>query len=186
MCIFHCNQKKYDSRLCESILYSFKLFLFIGIIFLVAWLFLDVFYGLCLGKTFLILYLGNLLIVILNHIFHYRIGVRMADEQYIKDHLNQFPEDTYIRGVAGILEIIFYLLCFAIELPEFIVGYLILKTISAWKKEESKVGEFSKQKKEGLSTAVLRIAVILSLIVAFLGFLSIPPGLKDIFETLIN
>ena len=98
-----------------------------------------------------ILFFGNFFIAILTQVLH------LLSKNY--DHFFKSFRDCFPRSLSGFLEMVFYAVFFSIGLYEIIVGYLILKVISVWKSSD--------QYQEGLSTSVLRTALVLSLLLSF-------------------
>ncbi len=97
-------------------------------------------------------------------------------EKHSEDHLYKYFRVCSIRCIAGLLEMVFYTISFAINSVILIVGYLVLKTLSYWAPEKLKHENknhkdlsYSNNVKEGLSTANLRIAVVLSLIASLIA-----------------
>lgn len=108
---------------------------------------------------------GNLFIAVMIQTLHYFLLKRdisidqKNDEKEEKDKNDFLYKDFWdcsIRCSAGILEMILYTICFAVNMVELVVGYLVLKTIGIWKSEKN-------QREAGLFTAVYRMAVIVSL-----------------------
>jgi len=161
-----------------------------------------------LSKIIYLILLFNFVISILTQIFSYAIEKNnidkikendankskdTSDEDKSKDFLYIDWWDCIIRCCAGILEMGFYVFAFKKELPELIVGYLVLKTLSYWREEknnkeniekyvlkgengkykietdkEKEIEEyFSGSKKEGLHTAVLRIATVMQILFSY-------------------
>jgi hypothetical protein len=121
--------------------------------------------GFSLFYFLIIILLGNLILSYLIQFLHYKNELKFSTESLFKNekylgNLYKTQQSCVIRCSAGILEMAFYTIFFAIGLWGIIAGYLLMKGLSLW--EPAKKDEEAK----GLSTASLRIAVVLSLIIA--------------------
>ena len=86
-------------------------------------------------------------------------------------HIIKNSYECFIRCSAGLCEIILYSISSVMGLEALIAGYIVLKTVSVWtynKVNDNKTSNLADpeegKRKEGLFTAVLRIAVVLSLL----------------------
>ena len=143
-------------------------------------------------KAFWIIFISNSIIVLINHIFHFCISIKLSYKTYLKDHVFESFSDCYARCIAGFLEMVFYTISFATGHYELVVGYLVLKTISAWGKGEAVTVPFDKKtndeqetikneekimshtKQGPLSTTVLRIATVIALMSSLIAAQFIP------------
>lgn len=165
-------RKENYELLKKSLIYTRKFYLIFALFLLVFW----IMYGnLDLSLFFLWLFFGNLIITILNQYLHYRLSIKLQDYSF-KDRIFEFGEDCFVRCFAGVLEMILYILFFATQHYEIVVGYLVIKTISTWKSEKNE------QKKEGLSTAVLRIATVISIIISYIAAHYLPDSIILFFN----
>lgn len=147
------NKKKIDGIL--SVLPFFILFeLVIGAMLFLIGIFASSNLLVAIG----IIFLGNLLILVITQSLHYWLG----------DGDNFFKKwSDGVRIISGVLEMFLYSFAFGTKHIELIVGYLLLKSLSVWKSGD--------QVKEGNSTAVLRIGIVLSLLFSIVSayFLSL-------------
>ena len=104
--------------------------------------------------TSLYIILGNLLIVATTQGLHKWLEPK-GDPHVFKDKVS-----VITRSIAGLLELIFYVLTIAFGWLTLLAGFLVMKSLSVWKHESS-------PSLEGASTAILRIAVILVLCFIF-------------------
>lgn len=104
---------------------------------------------------------GNFTIARITQLWHYRLGHRD----------NVYKSDT--RCIAGISEMIFYTTFFLLKQPIIVAGFLILKSVGLY----HDIGPDS-LKQEGQSFAVLRIAVVTSLILSFISAILIYSSLS--------
>lgn len=111
-----------------------------------------------LETVFSIILLGNFCIAIITQIFHYYSENNDGKNCFDKFSYQNF-EDCCVRCSAGISEMIFYTISFAINADFLIAGYLIMKSLSIWQNKDDPV-------KEGRHTSVHRIGVVLSLIIS--------------------
>ncbi len=108
-----------------------------------------------------IVILGNLGIGIFTQIANY-IAEKYSISEKSRDFLYLNFTDCFFRSLAGLSEVLLYTISFATHLETIVAGYLLLKTVSIWQDKEN-----YNNKKEGLHTAILRIAIVMSLLVSF-------------------
>ncbi len=152
-----------STKLRNSIRLIAKLYFLIAFLILVILNIIYIFnknYNINLIWTISVVFFGNLFIAIFTQVLHTVLTdedphIDKVSEKYRGLVIENFQE-CIIRSLAGILEMILYTFFFAINLESIIIGYLILKTLSIWKSEID-------NRKNGLYTGVLRIAVVFSL-----------------------
>ncbi len=144
---------------------SFKyiLFFYFPIFLLVFIFYFSRYYSSDLFTAISIMLLGNVFLALFTQISNYIIE-KYAIENKSRDFIYQNFTDCFYRGMAGLLEIIFYTIAFSINLSSLVAGYLLLKTVSIWQDKDN-----YNNKKEGLHTAILRIAIVVSLLVSLLA-----------------
>lgn len=160
-----------------------KLFKSFGLIFVFYIILFYVFFVVCLWNKDLLLvlstiFLGNLGIAVITQLGHYILDSKDDDENSKNDFLFDSTRDCFVRCAAGVSEMIFYTIFFATAHYELVVGYLVVKTVSTWKADSSKSIPRD-QKKEGQHTAVLRIAIVLSLIISLIASYFLSPLIKN-------
>jgi len=106
----------------------------------------------------LIVFLGSLFVVVVTQISNYVI------EKYdIRERTREFLyinfADCFFRCSAGLGEMVLYTVAFSLKLEAVVAGYLLLKTVSIWQ-------DNVRNKKEGLHTAILRFAIVCSLLIS--------------------
>ena len=107
-----------------------------------------------------IIFLGNLFLAVFTQTANY-VAEKYSTSEKSRDFVYLNFTDCFFRGTAGFLEIILYTILFSMGLETVVAGYLLLKTVSIWQDKDN-----YNNKKEGLHTAILRIAIVLSLIIA--------------------
>jgi hypothetical protein len=134
-----------------SLLKALSFYGFLSLLFIIVYLIKK-----DLGLGLILVFSFNFVIALTTQCLHYWLGNKLWFYEKFSD--------CFVRCFAGVLEMVLYTLFFIIDKHELIVGYLVLKTVSIWKgKQEDK-----EQIKEGQSTAVLRIAVVLSLVFSYI------------------
>lgn len=108
-----------------------------------------------------IILFGNLLIGSFTQVSNYIIE-KYSFSDKSRDFLYLNFTDCFFRSLAGLSEVILYTISFTIGFEALIAGYLILKTVSIWQDKDN-----YNNKKEGLHTAILRIAIVMSLLISF-------------------
>lgn len=116
----------------------------------------------------------NILISIIIVLFgNFFIAIITQASQSLNNPLFLFVSfwDCSVRCLAGIAEMFLYLFAFTMGSQglTLIAGYLILKTVSIWRSEFK-----NDQRKEGRATAVLRLAVVFSLLISYIAYLYLP------------
>ena len=106
---------------------------------------------------------GNLAIGIFTQIANY-IAEKYSTTDRSRDFVYANFADCFFRSLAGLAEVVFYTIAFTLSLETLVAGYLLLKTVSIWQDKDN-----YNNKKEGLHTAILRIAVVLSILTALLA-----------------
>jgi|GEM_PF-3393442 len=157
------NGKKITNSTIKNLFIFYILIIVLfSIVFFLYWLYKK--FDINLLIAFAIIIAGNAIIALFTQILHSVIlkniapAKNLAEETQNKERAFSYFnfQECFIRCFAGLLEMIFYTISFAIGRVELIAGYLILKTLSIWRVEDPK--------KEGVHAAVLRIAVVMSLI----------------------
>ena len=120
-------------------------------------------YNLNLFLVLCIIIIGNLFIGIFTQLSNYTIEKYSLPEKS-RDFLYLNFTDCFFRSLAELSEVILYTISFAIGFEALIAGYLLLKTVSVWQDKDN-----YNNKKEGLHTAMLRIAIVMSLLISFLS-----------------
>jgi len=115
-----------------------------------------------LFKSLSSLLLGSLFIALFTQMFSFIIEKYDSIQSGTRNFLYENFSDFFLRSSAGFLEMTLYVICFAANLSSLVAGYLLLKTVSIWQKDYN-------NKKEGLHTAILRIAVVLSLLFSLMS-----------------
>lgn len=110
-----------------------------------------------------IILFGNLFLGISTQSSNYIIEKYSTTEKS-RDFIYLNFTDCFFRSSAGLLEIILYTISFTIHLETLVAGYLLLKTVSIWQDKDN-----YNNKKEGLHTAILRIAIVMSLIISLVA-----------------
>jgi len=106
---------------------------------------------------------GNIFLALFTQTSNY-VAEKYATEIKSRDFVYQNFTDCFFRGLAGLLEIVFYTISFATNLSSLVAGYLLLKTVSIWQDKDN-----YNNKKEGLHTAILRSAIVISLLVSLVA-----------------
>lgn len=104
---------------------------------------------------------GNIFLAVFTQVSNYVAEKYAIADIKSRDFVYQNFTDCFFRGLAGLLEIIFYTISFATGLSSLVAGYLLLKTVSIWQDKDN-----YNNKKEGLHTAILRSAIVMSLLVS--------------------
>ncbi len=148
------------SRLKNS--FGYILFFYIPIFLLVfAYVIYSKFYNADILLVFGIVIIGNLCIGTFTQIANY-IAEKYSVTEKSRDFLYLNFTDCFFRSLAGLSEVVLYTISFAIGFEALIAGYLLLKTVSIWQDKDN-----YNNKKEGLHTAILRTAIVMSLLVSF-------------------
>jgi len=143
---------------------SFKYILFFYIpIFLLVFIYFILLrpYNINLLLVFSIIIFGNLFIGLFTQIANY-VAEKYSVTEKSRDFLYLNFTDCFFRSLAGLSEVIFYTISFAVGLETLVAGYLLLKTVSIWQDKDN-----YNNKKEGLHTAILRTAIVMSLLISF-------------------
>ncbi len=111
--------------------------------------------------VFAIVVFGNLGIGLFTQMANF-IAEKYSTTEKSRDFIYLNFTDCFLRSLAGLSEVILYTISFAIHFEALIAGYLLLKTVSIWQDKDN-----YNNKKEGLHTAILRIAIVMSLLIAF-------------------
>ena len=98
--------------------------------------------------AFLSILVASTLILIITQILHYLLS---------SPHVYKDSKSVFIRSYAGLFEMVLYTFLITFHLLEVLIGILFLKGISVWQNK-------SNPNQEGASAAILRIAVVLSII----------------------
>lgn len=136
---------------------SFKyIFYFYVPIFILALICIYKYQDVNLSIAILIALGSNLFLGVFTQISNYTIEkYSVADKS--REFLYFNFTDCFFRSGAGLSEIILYTICFSTGLETIVAGYLLLKTVSIWQDNVN-------NKKEGLHTSILRIAIVISLV----------------------
>ena len=133
-------------------------------VFLAALAYLSVHYDANLLAAVLIVLCGNLFLAIATQVSNYIIEKRALEGVKSRDFVYLNFTDCFFRSGAGFLEIILYTICFSLGLETIVGGYLLLKTVSIWQDKDN-----FNNKKEGLHTAMLRLAIVVSLLISLMA-----------------
>ncbi|OGZ73557.1 MAG: hypothetical protein A2908_00435 [Candidatus Staskawiczbacteria bacterium RIFCSPLOWO2_01_FULL_38_12b] len=106
---------------------------------------------------------GNLFLGIVTQSSNYIIE-KYSYTDKSRDFLYLNFTDCFFRSLAGLAEIILYTVSFAMGMESLVAGYLLLKTVSIWQDKDN-----YNNKKEGLHTAILRIAIVISLLISLVA-----------------
>ncbi len=114
--------------------------------------------------------LVNLFIMTVTQVLHK--WMENLDKNKINPHLFKNPQSVVTRCFAGILELFFYTLTITFGWFTLLAGFLFMKGLSVWKNEGN-------PSLEGASTAILRIAVVLSLLASIILGITLKNSLKE-------
>ena len=144
---------------------SFKyiLFFYVPIAMVVLLFCFSKYYDYNLFLAVMVMLSGNIFLALFTQTSNY-VAEKYATEIKSRDFVYQNFTDCFFRGLAGLLEIVFYTISFATNLSSLVAGYLLLKTVSIWQDKDN-----YNNKKEGLHTAILRSAIVISLLVSLVA-----------------
>lgn len=146
------------SHLGISFQYAFYFYL---PIFPLALVFLYPFHNMDLWIGAAIILGGNLFLGLFTQISNYIIE-KYSTEGITRDFLYHNFIHSFFRSLAGLSEVVFYSVFLAMGFESVVGGYLLLKTVSIWQ------GEYN-NKKEWLHTALLRSAIVMSLLIGLVA-----------------
>lgn len=136
-------------------------YFYIPLFFIVCFVLLLADRGWALALPTMIVFSGSLFLVIFTQVSNYII-----EKQDILERTREFLyinfTDCFYRCCAGLSEVVLYTVAFSFRLEAVIAGYLLLKTVSIWQ-------DNVKNKKEGLHTAILRSAIVFSILIALIA-----------------
>ena len=153
------HKLKYSAKLISLFYVPLFLVVFFIVPFCLRFFNVD-FYNKNLLAVVGIVFFGNVFLAIFTQISNYIIEAYNIEGK-TRDYLYRNFTDCFYRGSAGFLEIILYTISFSLHLESLVAGYLLLKTVSIWQDKDN-----FNSKKEGLHTAILRIAIVVSLLIA--------------------
>ncbi len=136
-------------------------FFYVPLVVATTLFYFSMYYNFNLFVAILIALFGNIFLALFTQVSNYVAETYSVPAIKSRDFIYQNFTDCFFRGLAGLLEIVFYTISFATGLSSLVAGYLLLKTVSIWQDKDN-----YNNKKEGLHTAILRSAIVISLIVS--------------------